>query len=77
MLKVPRHGHTTGVRKGRLCRVVESATGSTDLQALADPCATATQTAGTATTNVSTRYTYDGAGNLASMIDAAGHTLDG
>lgn len=29
---------------------------------------------GTTTTNVSTRYTYDAAGNLASMIDAAGHT---
>ena len=58
----------------RLCRVVEDATGSTDLQALTHPCSDATQTSGTATTNVSTRYTYDGAGNLASMIDAAGHT---
>jgi RHS repeat-associated protein len=58
----------------RLCRVVENATGSTNLQTLAVPCSTATQTAGTATTNVSTRYTYDGTGNIASMIDAAGHT---
>ncbi len=57
-----------------LCRVVENATGSTDLQALADPCATATQTAATTTANVSTRYTYDGAGNLATMIDADGNT---
>ena len=44
------------------------------MQALTHPCSDATQTSGTATTNVSTRYTYDGAGNLASMIDAAGHT---
>jgi RHS repeat-associated protein len=58
----------------RLCRVVENATGSTNLQALADPCSTTTQTAGTTTTNVSTRYTYDPAGNLASMIDARGNT---
>jgi RHS repeat-associated protein len=58
----------------RLCRVVENATGSTDLQTLADPCATATQTAGTATTNVSTRYSYDPAGNLATMVDARGNT---
>ncbi|MHB8891446.1 MAG: hypothetical protein ACYC65_05310 [Candidatus Limnocylindrales bacterium] len=29
--------------------------------------------AGTATTNVSTKYTYDAAGNLASMIDGNGH----
>jgi YD repeat-containing protein len=58
----------------RLCRVVENATGSTDLQTLTDPCSTATQTAGTTTTNVSTRYTYDPAGNLATMIDALGNT---
>ncbi len=58
----------------QLCRVVENATGSTDLQALANPCSTATQTAGTTTTNLSSRYTYDGAANLASMIDAAGNT---
>jgi RHS repeat-associated protein len=58
----------------RLCRVVENATGSTNLQTLADPCLTATQTAGTTTTNVSTRYTYDGAGNLATMVDARGNT---
>ena len=57
----------------RLCRVVENATGSTNLQTLADPCSTATQDAGTATANVSTRYGYDGAGNLASMTDASGH----
>ncbi len=59
---------------GRLCRVVENATGSTNLATLTHPCTDATQTAATATANVSTRYTYDGAGNLASMIDAAGHT---
>ncbi len=59
---------------GRLCRVVENATGSTNLATLTRPCTDATQTAGTATANVSTRYTYDGAGNLASMIDAAGNT---
>ncbi len=58
----------------RLCRVVENATGTTDLQALADPCSTATQTAGTATTNVSTRYTHDDPGRLVSMIDARGNT---
>ncbi|CAN5598268.1 hypothetical protein BH20CHL7_BH20CHL7_07190 [soil metagenome] len=54
----------------RLCRVLENAT--SHLQALADPCATAVS--GTTTTNLSTRYTYDGAGNLASMIDARGKT---
>ena len=59
----------------RLCRVVENATGSTNLQTLTNPCSDATQTAGTATTNVSTRYTYDPAGNLASMIDGRGNTM--
>lgn len=54
----------------RLCRVVENATGSTNLQTLTNPCADATQTAGTATTNVSTRYTFDAVGNLATMVDA-------
>jgi uncharacterized protein RhaS with RHS repeats len=54
----------------RLCRVVENTTTNTNLQTLANPCSTATQDPGTATANVSTRYTYDGAGNLASMIDA-------
>ncbi|MBI2781170.1 MAG: RHS repeat protein [Chloroflexi bacterium] len=54
----------------RLCRVLEAAT--TDLQSLADPCSTAVS--GTATSNVSTRYTYDPAGNLASMIDGRGNT---
>ncbi len=58
----------------RLCRVVENATGSTNLQGLSNPCADATQTAGTATTNLSTKYAYDGAGNQTSMVDAAGHT---
>ena len=58
----------------RLCRVVENATGSTNLQALANPCSDATQTAGTASANVSTRYTYDAVGNLATMIDARGNT---
>lgn len=58
----------------RLCRVVQNATGTTNLQALADPCASATQTAGTTTTNLSTRYSYDGAGNTAAMIDANGNT---
>ena len=58
----------------RLCRVVENTTGGTNLQTLADPCSTATQGAGTTTANMSTRYTYDPAGNLASMIDAASHT---
>ena len=57
----------------RLCRVVASST-QTDAQwdALADRCSTAI--GGTTTTNVSTRYTYDGAGNLATMIDANGNT---
>ena len=32
---------------GRLCRVVENATGSTNLQTLANPCTDATQTSGT------------------------------
>jgi RHS repeat-associated protein len=59
---------------GRLCRVVEHATESTDLQALAHPCTDATQTPGTASANVSTRYTHDGAGNLVSMTDARGNT---
>lgn len=58
----------------RLCRVVENATGSTNLQMLTNPCSDATQTAGTATTNVSTRYTYDPAGNLATTVDARGNT---
>jgi YD repeat-containing protein len=54
----------------RLCRVLENAT--VDLQTLADPCSTAVS--GTASQNVSTRYTYDGAGNLVSMIDGRGKT---
>ncbi len=58
----------------RLCRVVENATGSTNLQALADPCASPTQTGSTSSTNVSTRYTYDVAGSLLSMIDGNGNT---
>lgn len=58
----------------RLCRVVENATGGTNLQTLADPCSTATQGSGTTTANVSTRYTYDAAGNLATTLDGAGHT---
>ncbi|MGH2966308.1 MAG: RHS repeat-associated core domain-containing protein [Solirubrobacterales bacterium] len=59
---------------GRLCRVVDHTTGGTDLQALADPCTSATQGTGTATDNVATRYTYDGAGHLTSMIDGRGMT---
>ena len=57
----------------RLCRVVAGST-QTDAQwaALANACSTAI--GGTATTNVSTRYTYDGAGNLATMVDANGST---
>jgi RHS repeat-associated protein len=57
----------------RLCRVVENST-QTDGQwaALADPCTTAIS--GTTTTNLSTRYAYDGNGNLTSMIDALGQT---
>ncbi len=47
---------------------------STDLAALAHPCTDATQGTGTVSANLSTRYVYDGAGNLASMIDAAGNT---
>jgi len=58
----------------RLCRVVDNATGGTNLQALTDPCSTATQGTGTASANVSTRYTYDAAGNLATMIDGSNHT---
>ncbi|HJP88998.1 MAG TPA: RHS repeat-associated core domain-containing protein [Candidatus Limnocylindrales bacterium] len=54
----------------RLCRVLEAA--STDLATLADPCSTAVS--GTTTSNISTRYTYNAAGNLASMIDGGGHT---
>ena len=54
---------------GRLCRVLEAAT--TDLQGLADPCATAVS--GTTISNVSTRYLYDDNGNLTTMIDANGH----
>jgi YD repeat-containing protein len=47
---------------------------STDLAALAHPCTDATQGTGTVSANLSTRYVYDGAGNLASMIDTAGNT---
>src|SRR5258706_7007072 len=57
----------------RLCRVVQNALSSLDLQALAHPCTDAIS-GGAATVNVSTRYTYDRAGNLASMIDPANHT---
>ena len=57
---------------GRLCRVLENAT--VDLAALADPCTDPTVPAGTTTTNVSTRYTYDPAGRLASMVDGRGNT---
>jgi RHS repeat-associated protein len=56
----------------RLCRVLEAAT--TDLQSLADPCTTAVS--GTVNSNLSTRYTYDPAGNLASMVDARGNTTN-
>jgi RHS repeat-associated protein len=44
----------------QLCRVLENA--SVVLQTLADPCST--PVSGTTTTNVSTRYDYDPAGNL-------------
>ena len=57
----------------RLCRVLESATVTDAAWAdLTDPCVTAVS--GTTTTNLSSRSTYDAAGNLASSIDAAGHT---
>jgi len=60
-------------KDNRLCRVVENSTQSDATWAgLADRCSTAIS--GTTTTNVSTRYTYDGAGNRASMIDANGGT---
>ena len=58
----------------RLCRVVENATGGTNLQSLADPCSSATQGTATTTQNLSTRYGYDGNGNLTSMVDALGQT---
>jgi RHS repeat-associated protein len=56
----------------RLCRVLEAADASVNLQLLADPCATTVS--GTATSNMTTRYTYDAAGNLTSMIDGRGNT---
>ena len=59
---------------GRTCRVVENATGATNLQGLPSPCGDPTQGAGTASANTSTLYAYDTAGNLASMTDADGHT---
>lgn len=55
---------------GRLCRVLENA--STDLQSLADPCAT--PVTGTADGDVSTRYEHDKAGNLVTATDAEGHS---
>ena len=54
----------------RLCRVLEAA--SVDLATLAVPCSTAVS--GSATSNLSTRYTYDPAGRLASMVDGRGNT---
>jgi len=52
----------------RLCRVVENSTQSdATFDALADRCSTAIS--GTATSDVSTRYTYDVAGNTATMVD--------
>jgi RHS repeat-associated protein len=53
----------------RLCRVLEAA--SVDLQTLADPCSTTV--IGTTTQDLSTRYTYDAAGNLGSMVDGRGN----
>jgi RHS repeat-associated protein len=58
----------------RLCRVVENATGGTDLQALASPCTDLAQGTATTTQNVSTKYTSDGSGNLTTMTDARGKT---
>jgi len=52
----------------RLCRVLENA--GTDLQSLTDPCATAVT--GTTSSDLSTVYEYDEAGNLTDMTDASG-----
>ncbi|HET9346554.1 MAG TPA: RHS repeat-associated core domain-containing protein, partial [Candidatus Limnocylindrales bacterium] len=57
----------------RLCRVVENSTQSDPTwDGLSNKCADAID--GSTTTNVSTRYTSDGAGNLATMVDANGNT---
>jgi RHS repeat-associated protein len=57
----------------RLCRVVQNSTqNDATWGALAHPCVDAIS--GTTTTNVSARYTFDGTGNVASMIDGNGNT---
>jgi RHS repeat-associated protein len=55
----------------RLCRVLENASIFT-LETLGTPCSTTVS--GDEATNVSTRYLYDDAGNLTSMIDGRGTT---
>ena len=57
--------------QNRLCGVLENVQSSVEL-ASPDPCATSVS--GTTTENVWTRYTFDGAGNLASMINGKGKT---
>jgi RHS repeat-associated protein len=57
----------------RLCRLLENATSASTLQSLTDPCSDAVS-GGTATANISTRYTYDGAGRQATMSDGRGNT---
>jgi RHS repeat-associated protein len=57
--------------QNRLCGVLENSTANL---ATPDPCATSVS--GTNSENVWTQYTYDELGNLASMIDAEGHTTN-
>ncbi|MFI5040447.1 MAG: RHS repeat-associated core domain-containing protein, partial [Acidimicrobiales bacterium] len=55
----------------RLCRVLDGAASVTTLTSLTHPCTDAVS--GTTTSNVSTLYTYDGAGNGASTTDGRGN----
>jgi len=54
---------------GRVCRILENTASGLDLALITNPC-TASVTS-TTTTNLSTAYTYDAAGNLTSATQAA------
>jgi RHS repeat-associated protein len=66
---VTRYAYDDG---GRLCRVLENA--QENLQSLTHPCTSSLTVTPTDSSNVSTAYGYDAAGNLTSATDGRGNT---